>query len=129
MYAYSGGHLKLYEPMIDQVTTIKKASAVRELPDAGVWRQRQGTGREVGHQVRRPRDVDGVKTEKLELVAKDPKVRKNLPKVTIWIDTTRGVSLKQVFDEGQGSIARSAHYFNIKIESAAARRCIYVQDR
>ena len=46
--------------------------------------------------------MDGVKTDKLELVAKDPTVRKNIPKVTIWMDTDRGVSLKQVFDEGQG---------------------------
>ena len=34
-----------------------------------------------------PETVDGMKTDKLELVAKDPTVRKNLPKVTIWMDT------------------------------------------
>ena len=33
----------------------------------------------------------------LELVAKDPDVRKNLSKVTIWVDPDRAVSLKQVF--------------------------------
>jgi outer membrane lipoprotein-sorting protein len=44
-----------------------------------------------------------VKTEKLELVAKDPAVRKVLPKVTIWVDPDRAVSLKQVFDEGPGA--------------------------
>ena len=47
--------------------------------------------------------IDGVKTDKLELVAKDPDVRKNIPKVTIWLDTSRAVSLKQVFDEGEGN--------------------------
>jgi outer membrane lipoprotein-sorting protein len=41
--------------------------------------------------------LDGVKTEKLELVAKDPAVRKTVPKVTIWVDPDRALSLKQVF--------------------------------
>jgi len=58
--------------------------------------------------------IGGIKTEKLELVAKDPTVRKNLPKVTVWIDTSRAVSLKQVFDEGQG-VSRTCTYSNIKV--------------
>jgi hypothetical protein len=49
--------------------------------------------------------IDGIKTDKLELVAKDPEVSKNIPKVTIWLDTARAVSLKQVFDEGEGQSA------------------------
>jgi outer membrane lipoprotein-sorting protein len=61
--------------------------------------------------------VDGktsIVTDKLELVAKDPEVRKLLPKVTIWIDPNRAVSLKQVFDEGQGQ-SRTCFYSNIKL--------------
>jgi outer membrane lipoprotein-sorting protein len=58
--------------------------------------------------------IGGVKTDKLELVAKDPSVRKNIPKVTIWLDTARAVSLKQVFDEGEGE-SRICTYTNIKV--------------
>jgi hypothetical protein len=58
--------------------------------------------------------IDGVTTDKLELVAKDPAVRKNIPKVTIWLDTARAVSLKQVFDEGEGQ-SRTCYYTNIKV--------------
>lgn len=58
--------------------------------------------------------IDGVKTDKLELVAKDPTVRKNIPKVTVWLDTSRAVSLKQVFDEGEGE-TRVCTYTNIKV--------------
>lgn len=58
--------------------------------------------------------IDGVKTDKLELVAKDPNVRKTIPKVTIWMDAARAVSLKQVFDEGDGE-SRVCTYTNIKI--------------
>lgn len=61
--------------------------------------------------------IDGVKTDKLELVAKDPTVRQNIPKVTIWLDTARAVSLKQVFDEKDGT-TRSCHYTNIKVNQA-----------
>ena len=57
--------------------------------------------------------VDGIKTDKLELVAKDPNVLRLFPKVTIWLDTARAVSLKQVFDEGQGQ-TRTCTYWNIK---------------
>ena len=58
--------------------------------------------------------IDGIKTDKLELVARDPAVRKNIPKVTIWLDTARAVSLKQVFDEGEGQ-SRVCYYTNIKV--------------
>jgi outer membrane lipoprotein-sorting protein len=59
----------------------------------------------------------GVKTEKLELAPKDPAIRKNLPKVTIWVDPVSGVSLKQVFDEGPGEY-RVCVYFNIKVNQS-----------
>jgi outer membrane lipoprotein-sorting protein len=55
-----------------------------------------------------------VATDKLELVAKNPDVKKLFPKVTIWIDPARAVSLKQVFDEGQGS-SKTCIYTNFKL--------------
>jgi len=58
--------------------------------------------------------IDGVKTDKVELVAKDATVRQNIPKVTIWLDTARAVSLKQVFDEKDGT-TRTCHYTGIKV--------------
>ena len=61
-----------------------------------------------------PETLDGVKTEKLELVAKDPAVRKNIPKVNVWMDAEQGISLKQVFDEGPGQ-SRVCVYFNRKV--------------
>lgn len=58
--------------------------------------------------------IDGITTDKLELVAKDPAVRKNIPRVTIWLDTAHAVSLKQVFDEGEGQ-SRICYYKNIVV--------------
>jgi outer membrane lipoprotein-sorting protein len=60
--------------------------------------------------------IDGVKTEKLILVAKDEKVRRNIPQVTVWMDTRRGVSLRQLFDQGNGQ-TRDCYYTNIQVNA------------
>jgi len=58
--------------------------------------------------------IDGTTTEKLEMVPKDPAIRKNLSKVTMWIDPERGVSLKQVLDFSPG-VYKVCVYFNIRV--------------
>lgn len=114
IYTYGAGVFRLHEPLINQVTTFKSAGKFESYIMLGFG----ASGKELadkweikylGSEV-----LDGVKTEKLELTAKDPTVLKNLPKVTIWVDTTRAVSLKQVFDQGQGQ-TRVCVYFHIKM--------------
>ncbi|HUB29027.1 MAG TPA: hypothetical protein VL967_04990 [Terracidiphilus sp.] len=114
VYSYSNGVFSLDEERINQVTRFKRAgkwesylilgfgASGKELADK--WNVTDGG----------PEKIDGVDTEKLELVAKDPAVRKNLTKVTIWVDPTRGVSLKQVFDQGEGQ-TRESYYSNIQV--------------
>jgi outer membrane lipoprotein-sorting protein len=114
VYAYSGGHLQLFEPMIDQVTRINKASAYEGYLMLGFGASGKELAEKWEIKYAGSETIGGVKTDKLDLVAKDPTVRKNLPKVTIWVDPTRGVSLKQVFDEGQGQ-SRICTYSNIKV--------------
>lgn len=114
VYSYSGGIFKLDEPMIDQVTTFKNAGKFESYVMLGFG----ASGKELSDKwdiaYAGSETLDGVKTEKLELTAKDPTVRKNIPKVTVWFDTKRAVSLKQVFDEGQGA-SRVCVYFNFKV--------------
>ena len=57
--------------------------------------------------------VSGTKTEKLDLVSKDPSVSNTIKHVTIWIDLNRGVSLRQQFFQSNGDI-RTANYSNIR---------------
>ena len=115
VYSYCRRRLQALRKADQPGHHLQQAQPVRELPDARLRRQRQGSGARSGRSsISVRRLLDGVKTEKLELVAKDPAVRKNIPKVTIWLDTDRGVSLKQVFDEGQGQY-RVCIYFNIKV--------------
>jgi outer membrane lipoprotein-sorting protein len=112
IYTFSKGVFRLYEKLVDQVTTYKNdklggylmlgfGASGKDLADK--WNITY-----VGDET-----IDGLKTEKLELVPKDPALKKNLVKVTVWMDTARGVNLKQVFDQGDGQ-SRVCVYFNFK---------------
>lgn len=114
-YVYANGQLKLWDgPPVDQVTTLTKLSQYESWFELGFGAS--GTDLQQKWNITYDGDetIDGVKTAKLEMVAKDPTIRKNLPKVTVWMDTARGVSLKQIFDEGQGQ-SRTATYSNFRI--------------
>ena len=114
LYSFTGGVLRLDEPLINQVTTLKSGGKFGNYLMLGFG----ASGKEISDKwdvkYVGTETIDGIKTEKLELVAKDPTVRKNLPKVTIWMDTARAISLKQVFDETEGQ-SRVSVYFNIKV--------------
>jgi outer membrane lipoprotein-sorting protein len=63
-----------------------------------------------------PETIDGIKTEKLDLVAKDPSVKSTFTHVTIWIDPARDVSLKQIF-VAPNNDNRTATYTNIRLNA------------
>lgn len=117
VYVYSGGKLKLDEPLLNQVTTLSSVSQYEGYLMLGFGASGKDLADKWEITDNGPETINGVQTEKLDLVAKDPKVRKNLPKVTVWIDLDRGVSLKQYFDEGQGQ-SRTCTYSNIKINQS-----------
>ena len=110
----SGGTLKLYEKLLDQVTTITKLSQYQSWFMLGFGASGKELEEKWDIKYLGPEKIDGVTTQKLEMVAKDANVRKNIPKVTVWMDTDRGVSLQQVFDQGGGQ-SRTCHYTNIKV--------------
>ncbi len=112
IYTFSKGVFRLYEKLPDQVTTYKNDKLGGYLL-LGFGASGQELAEKWDITYAGEETIDGVKTEKLELVPKDPAVRKNLPKVTVWMDTARGVSLKQVFDQGEGQ-SRVCVYFNFK---------------
>jgi outer membrane lipoprotein-sorting protein len=109
-----GGLIKLYEKLPNQVTTLSKLSQYGSWFMLGFG----ASGKELEEKWEITYDgtetVDGVKTAKLEMTPRDPAVKKNLPKVILWMDTDKGVSLKQWFDQGGGQ-SRTCHYTNIKM--------------
>jgi len=117
IYTYSGGVFRLDEVQIDQVTTFAKASQFESYLMLGFGASGKDLEQKWEIKYLGQETLDGVKTEKLELIAKDAAVKKNIPKVTIWLDPQRGVSLKQVFDEGSSGY-RVCVYFNFKFNQA-----------
>jgi outer membrane lipoprotein-sorting protein len=114
---FSRGVVKLFDKLPNQVTTIQKAGKYEGYLALGFGASGKDLTDKFHVKYLGPETISGVNTDKLELVAKDPSVLKYFPKITIWIDPTRSVSLKQVFDEGQGQ-SRTATYSNIKLNQA-----------
>ena len=112
IYTFSKGVFRLYEKLPNQVTTYKNDKLGGYLM-LGFGASGKDLSEKWDITYAGAETIDGVKTDKLELVPKDPTVRKNLLKVTVWMDTARGVSLKQVFDQGDGQ-SRVCVYFNFK---------------
>lgn len=111
----AGGVFKMYEKLINQVTTSKRVSKyesylVLGFGASGADLQQKWNITYLGTETM----SDGVKVAKLRLIAKDPDVLKLFKEVDVWIDPERGVSLKQYFDEGQGQ-SRTCTYSNIKL--------------
>ncbi len=114
------GSIQLYEKLTDQVTTLSKLSQYQSWFMLGFG----ASGKELEDKwditYDGPETVDGVETAKLELAPKDPNVRQKLPKVILWMDLSRAISLKQFFDEGDGQ-SRTSHYTNIKVNGSLPR--------
>jgi outer membrane lipoprotein-sorting protein len=114
VYVYSGGAVKLYEPLIDQVTTLTKAGQYESWFMLGFGASGKDLEQKWEIKYLGSETIDGVKTEMLEMVPKDPDIRRNLSKVNMWIDPERGVSLKQILYFGTGEY-KVCFYFNIKV--------------
>ncbi|MGH9615107.1 MAG: LolA family protein [Acidobacteriaceae bacterium] len=113
---YSGGVLKFFQPQIDQMTVFhagEKQGQYESYLTLGFG----GSGSELKKSwditYQGMETIDGVETAKLDLVSKDAGVRANFSHVTIWVDPTRAVSLKQILYEPSGD-SRTAYYRNIQ---------------
>ena len=65
--------------------------------------------------------INGIKAEKLDLVSKDPSVVNTFSHITIWLDLSRGVSVRQIFYQPNGNM-RTADYTNIRENAKIDRK-------
>ncbi|MFZ0303087.1 MAG: hypothetical protein WAL75_10390 [Terracidiphilus sp.] len=114
------GDIKLYDKLQNQVTTLNKLSQYESWFMLGFGASGKELEEKWDVKDDGPETVDGVKAEKLELTSKDPDVRAKVPKVILWMDVERAVSLKQYFDEGNGQ-SRTCHYTDIKVNQSLPR--------
>jgi outer membrane lipoprotein-sorting protein len=113
----AGGKIQMYEPMINQVTTLNKLSQYESWFMLGFGASGKDLKEKWEIKYQGKETVGGVSADKLEMVPKDPAIRSKLPKVTVWMDSDRGVSMKQHFDEGDG-MYRDALYSDIKMNQS-----------
>ncbi len=99
---YKDGMIRLYEPRIEQVTqkTVGKSkSEIEAVMNLGFG----GSGDELLKSFNVTMEgwetLDGVKTARLQLVAKSDDLKKLFTKAILWIDPERDVPLKQQFFE------------------------------
>jgi outer membrane lipoprotein-sorting protein len=116
---FSGGKIQFYQPKISQVNEYsagKNRAEVESFLVLGFG----GSGHDLQQQFEIKfdgnEDVDGVKTAKLELTPKAPRVKNMFEKIILWLDAPRGISLKQQAFEPSGDY-RLAHYSNIKVNA------------
>jgi outer membrane lipoprotein-sorting protein len=114
VYGWIGGAFKLYDKLTNQLTSSSKFSKYEGYLELGFGASGKELAEKWDIKYLGPETLDGVKTEELELVAKDPDVRKNLTKVNLWVDPERGVSIKQILHFGPSEY-RVCVYYNIKI--------------
>ena len=113
---FRNGVLRLFEPGADHLTTIDATKNKEQLESfltvgfggSGKDLAKAWTISDLGDEI-----IDGVQTAKLDLVPKDPSVRKNCTHMTLWVDPVRGIELKQSLYMPSEDY-RTAVYNNIK---------------
>ena len=113
---FTGGTVQILQPggQVDEYDTAAHREEVETFLVLGF-----GSG---GHDLRKSFDlkdlgqekIDNIETEKLELVPKAANVRTHVPKVVLWIDPARGLSVQQQIFEQSGDY-RLAEYSSIEL--------------
>jgi outer membrane lipoprotein-sorting protein len=114
---YKDGKLQVYQPKIEQVMNYSAGDNRNELESFLVLGF-GGSGQELAKSFEvtfvGEETVNNIATGKLQLIPKSEKVRGNIPKILLWIDLARGISIQQQFMQTQGDY-RLAKYSEIRI--------------
>jgi len=113
---YKDGVLDYYDPSLDQLNVFsagKNKAQYESFLTLGFG----GSGKDLNASWQiadlGAETIDGVATEKLDLKSQPAKENAKIDHITIWVDATRAVSLKQVFFYTSGD-TRTCTFTNIK---------------
>lgn len=113
---YKNGELDLYQPAA-RTETIMAAGANRSEWDSMLATGFGPTSKDLNAAwnvtLQGMETVDGVQTAKLDLVPKDQNIRNNFSHMTIWLDLSRDISLKQMLVQPDGD-SRTVTYTNLR---------------
>lgn len=117
---YNAGTLQMFDPGVDQITVLHPGNQAAiegfltlGFGGSGTDLERAWNITDLGPETLTD-NGQPVKVEKLDLVGKDADARKNFSHITIWVDPTRAISLKQVFYTASGNY-RTATYSSVKV--------------
>jgi outer membrane lipoprotein-sorting protein len=121
---YDNGVLRIYTPGTNQ-EDVFSAGANQAKYDTYLTLGFGGSGKDLAKNWnitdQGQETINGIATEKLDLVSKDPAVLANFTHITIWIDPARGVSVRQIFYAPNGD-TRTADYTNIRENQTIDRK-------
>ncbi len=128
---YNGGTLTLVQPDIQQ-ETLFTAGANRGQFESFLTLGFGGSGKDLDKQwtvtCQGMETIGGTTTAKLDLKPKEQSVANLFTHVTIWIDPTRSLSLRQIFYEPSGD-NRTANYTGIKYNSRISADLLKPKDK
>ena len=118
---YDAGIVQMFDTGVDQLTVIHQTNNQAEIESfltlgfggSGTDLVRAWNITDMGPETLTD-NGQPVKVEKLDLVGKDADARKNFTHITVWVDPTHAVSLKQIFYTTSGDY-RTATYTNLKV--------------
>lgn len=117
---YDGGQVQYYQPEIKQMTVLR-AGSNRAQTESFLTLGFGGSGSDLQANwdvtLMGMETIDGVAVAKLDLKPKAQNVQNIFTHVTVWVDPSRGISLKQIFYEASGD-RRTTTYTNIKYNQA-----------
>ncbi len=118
---YKDGTFQMFDPGVDQITVFHESanqSAIESFLTLGFGGSGTALARAWNITDLGPETLTDngqpIKVEKLDLIGKDADSRKNFTHITIWVDPTRAVSLKQILYAPDGDY-RTAIYSDIKV--------------
>jgi outer membrane lipoprotein-sorting protein len=114
---YAHGIATLFEKLPNQFHSFKagdKESLLNSLLFIGFGANGHDLTKNFDLKFIRSEILNGINCDVLKLTPTDEKTRERLLSVMIWFDVARGIGIKQVFDEGEGTY-RECLYTNIKI--------------
>jgi outer membrane lipoprotein-sorting protein len=111
---YKDGKLQVYQPKLEQVMVYPASGNLESYLVLGFGGSGQDLTKSFEVSYQGEETIDGIRTAKLQLIPKGEKARGYFPKILLWIDLSRGVSVQQQLMQGQGDY-RLAKYSAVRL--------------
>ena len=114
---YKDGKLQVYQPKMEQVIVYPGGGNHNEIESylvLGFGGSGQDLTKSFEVSYQGEETIDNIATAKLQLIPKSEKARDYFPKILLWIDLSRGISVQQQLMQGQGDY-RLAKYSAIRL--------------